>query len=91
MSTADELIHNVVAYSQIPSAKRRQEIQRELTAHIEDFVDSARDAGHEEKEIELLLIARFGDGPPSGRGLFPLFTGANGERFWYSPMRYRHC
>jgi hypothetical protein len=61
MRTADELIRSVVIRSQIPSAKQRQEIQRELTAHIEDFVAEARQAGREEQEIESLLMARFGD------------------------------
>ena len=61
MRTADELIHSIVNCSQIPSAKRRQEIQRELSAHIEDFVAAARQSGHEEHEIETLLLAHFGD------------------------------
>ena len=61
MRTANELIHSIVTRSQIPSGRRRQEIRRELSAHIEDFVVAARQAGHEEREIETLLMARFGD------------------------------
>jgi hypothetical protein len=61
MRASDELIHSIVAGSQIPSAKRRREIERELRAHIEDFVSCARDAGHEEQEIETLLLARLGN------------------------------
>ena len=75
MSTADELIHNVVTYSQIPSSRRRREIQRELTAHIEDFIDAARDAGHEEQEIESLLMAHFGDARQVAEGFSPVYRG----------------
>ena len=61
MCRADELILSIVADSQIPSLKRRQEIQRELSAHIEDFVADAHKAGHQEHEIEPMLLAHFGD------------------------------
>jgi len=58
---ADELIDRIVNSSQIPSAKRRGEIQRELRSHIEDFVDAAREAGRDQDEIEKLVLANFGD------------------------------
>ena len=61
MRSADELIHSIMKCSQIVSAKRRQEIERELSAHVEDFVSAAQQAGHENDEIEELLLARFGD------------------------------
>lgn len=61
MRTADELIHDIVSCSNIPSLKRRREIQRELSTHIEDFVAAARQAGHQEHEIETLLLTHFGD------------------------------
>jgi hypothetical protein len=73
MRKADELIHDVVTYAQIPFARRRREIQRELTAHIEDFVDAARDAGHEEQEIELLLMAHFGDARQVAEGFLHVY------------------
>jgi hypothetical protein len=56
----DELIHGIVTCSQVPSVKRRYEIQRELRAHIEDFAAAAREAGHGEDEIEKLLLTHFG-------------------------------
>jgi hypothetical protein len=59
--TAEELIDRIVNSSQIPPGKRRREIQRELRAHIEDFVDAAREAGREWHEIEQLALANFGD------------------------------
>lgn len=61
MRAADELIESIVNCSQIPSGKRRREIQRELRSHIEDFVVAAREAGRDEEEIEKLVLANFGD------------------------------
>jgi|SRR5580658_615769 hypothetical protein len=61
MGATDELINGVVTCSRIPSVKRRQEIQRELRAHMEDFAATARGAGHQEDEIETLLRSHFGD------------------------------
>jgi hypothetical protein len=58
---ADELIDSIVNCSQIPSGKRRREIQRELRSHIEDFVVAAREAGRDQDEIEKLVLANFGD------------------------------
>jgi hypothetical protein len=58
---ADELIDSIVNSSRIPSGKRRQEIQRELRSHIEDFVIAARESGRDQSEIEKLVIANFGD------------------------------
>jgi hypothetical protein len=66
MWAANELIDCIVNSSQIPSEKRRREIQRELRSHIEDFVDAAREAGRDaneidQAEIEKLVLANFGD------------------------------
>lgn len=61
MLAADELIDRIVNSLQIPSRKRRLEIQRELRAHIEDFVSAAREAGRDQSEIEKLVLANFGD------------------------------
>lgn len=61
MRTAEELIDRIVNASQISRGKRRREIQRELRAHIEDFVAAAREAGREWHEIEQLALANFGD------------------------------
>jgi hypothetical protein len=64
---ADELIERIVNSSQIPSA-RRPDIQRELRAHIEDFVTAAIDAGRDQNEIERLVLANFGDPGHIGEG-----------------------
>ena len=61
MYRANELIDCIVNASQIPSAKRRREIQRELRSHIEDFVAAARESGRGQDEIEQLVLANFGD------------------------------
>ncbi len=66
MYAPDELIDCIVNSSQLPSEKRRREIQRELRCHIEDFVGAAREAGRdpneiEQAEIEKLALANFGD------------------------------
>src|ERR1700683_4747178 len=61
MRAADQLIDSIVNSSQIPSGKRRGEIQRELRSHIEDFVVAAREADRDQDEIEKLVLAIFGD------------------------------
>jgi hypothetical protein len=65
---ADELIHCIMGSSQIPSVKRRREIQRELRSHIEDFVVAAREAGCGQEEIEKLVLSNFGDPGQIGQG-----------------------
>jgi hypothetical protein len=61
MYAADELIDQIVNCSRIPLGKRRQEIQRELRCHIEDFVLAARAAGRGDEEIAKMAVANFGD------------------------------
>ena len=61
MRAVEELIDGIVNSSRIPSGKRRQEIQRELRSHIEDFVIAARESCRDQSEIEKLVIANFGD------------------------------
>jgi hypothetical protein len=65
---APELIEGIVNSAQVPSEKRRREIQRELRAHIEDFVIAAREAGSEPDQIERLLLANFGDPEQIAKG-----------------------
>jgi hypothetical protein len=61
MQAAEKLIERVVNSSQVPRGKRRDEIQRELRSHIEDFVEAAREGGHDDNEIEEMVVASFGD------------------------------
>lgn len=68
MRSTDELIDRIVNLSQIPAARRRQEIRRELVSHIEDLVLAAQEAGCEQAEIEKFVLARFGDAEHIARG-----------------------
>src|SRR5712691_7258942 len=68
MCAADELIQKIVDSSHLPSGKRRQEVQRELRSHIEDFMLAGREAGREDDEIERLVLANFGDPGQIARG-----------------------
>lgn len=61
MKAAEELIASIVSSSEIPSGRRRKEIQRELRCHIDDFVMAARESGRDQGEIERLVLAHFGD------------------------------
>jgi hypothetical protein len=61
LRAVDELIDCIVNSSEIPSEQQRREIQRELSAHIGDFVIAAREAGRGPDEIERLVLANFGD------------------------------
>jgi hypothetical protein len=58
---AKDLVDGIVNSSRIPALKRRQDIQRELHSHIEDFVAAARAAGRSQDEIERLVLTNFGE------------------------------
>src|ERR1700722_2134283 len=62
------MIDRIVNSSQVPPGNRRREIQRELRAHIEDFIAAAREAGRGQDEIEQLVLANFGDPGQIARG-----------------------
>src|SRR5580704_417557 len=62
------MIDRIVNSSQVPPGKRRREIQRELRAHIEDFIAAAHEAGRNRGEIEQLVLANFGDPAQIARG-----------------------
>lgn len=61
MRSLEEVIDCIVNSSQVPSGRRRREIERELRSHIEDFVVAAREAGRDQDEIEKLVLANLGD------------------------------
>lgn len=61
MSATEELIDRIVEASHMPSSRRRGDLQRELRAHIEDFVAAALEQGAAREEVERLALARFGD------------------------------
>jgi hypothetical protein len=61
MRAADALMEKIVDRSQIPSGKRRREVERELRGHMEDFAMDAREAGYGDEEIERMAVESFGD------------------------------
>jgi hypothetical protein len=61
MGTTDELVEKILKASQIPSARRRKDVSRELRAHIEDFILVAAQAGYDDAEIDRLVRTNFGD------------------------------
>ncbi|HEY2015230.1 MAG TPA: hypothetical protein VGH38_17090 [Bryobacteraceae bacterium] len=61
MKVTERLIDEIMAAAQIPFARRRREVLRELRSHVEDFVNAGRQSGHAEADIERLLMERFGD------------------------------
>ena len=61
MRAMNKLIDEIANSARIPSWKRRREIQRELRAHIEDFITASREAGRADDEIEKMIAASFGD------------------------------
>ena len=61
MDATDKLVDQIVNCSQIPSGKRRQEVQRELRCHIEDFIRAARADGRDDEDIAKMAVANFGD------------------------------
>ncbi len=75
MRSAEELIDYIVNTSQVSSRKRRQDIQRELRAHIEDFVIAAHAAGCDRGEIEKLVLAHFGDPGEIAQGFAWVYRG----------------
>jgi len=61
MSIEERLIEKVLASSGVLSRRSRNEITRELRAHLEDATEEARAAGHDEAEIERVISLRFGE------------------------------
>ena len=61
MSTKDTLVGRIVRLLTTSSAQARGEIEGELASHIDDMIEEARAAGCNDREIEELVISRFGD------------------------------
>src|SRR5215467_414389 len=61
MTTQDILVEKILTRSGIAGRRARREIGRELASHIEDIVEEARAAGHDDPEIESILKKRFGN------------------------------
>jgi hypothetical protein len=61
MTNADHLIEQIVRASRLANSGRRQDVGRELRAHLEDFAEAARGQGRTDTEIQALIRERFGD------------------------------
>jgi hypothetical protein len=62
-----DLIQQVIARSRLPGQRRRREILRELSAHLEDSAEALRGGEYDECSIERMVELRFGDAEAVGR------------------------
>jgi hypothetical protein len=61
MTIDERLIEKVLASSGVLSRRSRNEIARELRAHLEDAAEEARATGQDESAIEHVISLRFGE------------------------------
>jgi hypothetical protein len=61
MSTKDTLVKKIIRSLTIPGNAARSEIESELASHLDDMIEEARTNGCNDREIEELVLARFGD------------------------------
>ena len=73
MRDVEELIRRIVDESQIPSARRKRAIQRELRSHFEASVPAAREAGIPEDAILQQVLASLGDTSQVAQGFAWLY------------------
>jgi hypothetical protein len=69
-----DLIQRVVARARLPGERRRREIVRELTAHLEDSAEAIRADGHDDRAIERMVELRFGDGDALGEAFAVVYA-----------------
>jgi hypothetical protein len=72
MNTKDALIHKILRSSKI-GGFARTEVEAELASHVEDIIEEARAAGRDDREIEQLVLARFGNPDEIGRQFARLY------------------
>jgi hypothetical protein len=73
MQTREEFIRRIVSRSGILTSKERQDLERELHAHLEDAVEEARSEGRDEATIFETVYARFGDSDEIARKLAAVY------------------
>lgn len=61
MRTSEEFIRRIASRSGILTSNERQDLERELRAHLEDAAEEARSRGCDEATIFETVYARFGD------------------------------
>jgi hypothetical protein len=60
MKTKDPLVQKILGSSKLAGFDR-SEVEAELASHVEDIIEEARAAGRDDRQIEQLVISRFGD------------------------------
>jgi hypothetical protein len=60
MDPRDELIQRIVSSSRLVWSSARSDLERELRAHLDDAVESARAEGHDDARIFQTICDRFG-------------------------------
>jgi len=60
MSDQDDIVSRVISLANLPGARRRGEIEKELRAHMEDIVEEARFQGYDQSAIQGIVEMRFG-------------------------------
>lgn len=69
-----DLIMRVIARCRVPGERRRREIIRELSAHLEDSADAIRAAGHDADATRRMVELRFGDVDAVGRAFAGVYA-----------------
>jgi hypothetical protein len=67
MSPWQHIIRQVIARSRLPGGRRRREMLRELSAHLEDSAEALRARGYDDCTVERMVELRFGDADALGR------------------------
>jgi len=67
MNGIEILLDKILAGSRIAYGESRRQLAAELRSHLEDSMNEARGAGHDDEEAERFAIARFGSPEPISR------------------------
>jgi hypothetical protein len=61
VTTRFALVRRVGALARLPDRRRREEVERELSDHLEDLIEEARRRGYDETMAGRMAAIRFGD------------------------------
>jgi hypothetical protein len=81
LSPGQDLIEQVIARCRVPGERRRREIIRELSDHLEDSTDAIRAAGHDADATERMVELRFDDVDALGRAFAVVYGAERHVRF----------
>jgi hypothetical protein len=77
MNTKDALVKKIIRSSTISSSDAKSEIESELRSHLDDIIEEARANGCNDRQIEELLLSRFGDPEEIARQFAGVYRPAN--------------